>query len=99
MDYTLKFTSEAAANKVLFTDQTQVMDDVVETVKVSNFPSHAVDIIGIIYKPTGKLLTSKEGSFPEMAPVDGWHANVRGPEDATLAEYHINVNTPVRGWA
>jgi hypothetical protein len=96
MDYTLKFKTEAAANKVLFTEQTQVMGDVVETVKVSNFPSHAVDIIGIIYKPTGKLL---DGDYPEMAPVTGWHANVRGPEDATLAEYHINVNTPVRGWA
>jgi hypothetical protein len=99
MDYTLKFQSEAAANGVLFTDQTQVMGDVVETVKVSNFPQHSVDIIGIIYKPTGKLLTSEEGDYPEMAPVPGWHANVRGPEAATLAEYHINVNTPVRGWA
>ena len=99
MDYTLKFTSEAAANKVLFTEQTQVMGDVVETVKVSNFPQHSVDIIGVIYKPTGKLLTSEEGSFPEMAPVDGWHVNVRGEENATLAEYHVEVATPVRGWA
>jgi len=96
MDYTLKFTSEAAANAVLFTDQTQVMGDVVETVKVSNFPGHAVDIIGIIYKPTGKLL---DGDYPEMAAVPGWHANVRGPENAALAEHHIIVNTPVRGWA
>ena len=99
MDYTLKFKTEAAANKVLFTEQTQVMDDVVETFKVSNFPQHSVDIIGVIYKPTGKLLTSEEGSFPEMAPVDGWHVNVRGPEDATLAKYHVQVNTPVRMWA
>ena len=96
MDYTLKFTSEAAANVVLFTDQTQIMGDVLETVKVSNFPQHSVDIIGIIYKPTGKLL---DGDYPEMAPVEGWHANVRGPEDAALAEHHIIVNTPVRGWA
>lgn len=99
MDYTLKFKTEAAANKVLFTEQTTLQDDVVETVKVSNFPQHSVDIIGVIYKPTGKLLTSEEGSFDEMAPVDGWHVNVRGEEDATLAKYHVQVNTPVRMWA
>lgn len=99
MDYTLKFKTEAAANKVLFTEQTQVMGDVVETVKVSNFPQHSVDIIGVVYKPTGKLLTSEEGSFPEMAAVPGWHVNVRGPENDTLAQHHIEVATPVRGWA
>lgn len=99
MDYTLKFKTEAAANKVLFTEQTQVICDVVETVKVSNFPQHSIDIIGVIYKPTGKLLTSEEGSFDEMAPVDGWHVNVRGAENDTLAAYHIEVATPVRGWA
>ena len=99
MDYTLKFPTEAAANKLLFTEQTQVMDDVVETVKASNFPQHAIDIIGVVYKPTGKLLTSEEGSFPEMAAVPGWHVNVRGEENATLAQHHIEVTTPVRGWA
>lgn len=99
MDYTLKFKTEAAANKVLFGDQLDVQGNVVETVKVSNFPGHAVDVIGIVYKPTGKLLTSEEGSFPEMAAVPGWHVNVRGEENATLAKYHVQVNTPVRGWA
>ena len=99
MDYTLKFKTEGAANKVLFTEQTQVMGDVVETVKVSNYPGHSIDIIGVIYKPTGKLLTSEEGSFDEMAAVPGWHVNVRGEENATLAQYHIEVATPVRGWA
>lgn len=99
MDYTLKFKTEAAANKVLFTEQTTLQNDVVETVKVSNFPGHAVDVIGTVYKPTGKLLTSEEGNFPEMAAVPGWHVNVRGPENDTLAEYHIEVATPVRGWA
>ena len=99
MDYTLKFKTEAAANKVLFGDQLDVQGNVVETVKVSNFPGHAVDVIGIVYKPTGKLLTSEEGNFPEMAAVPGWHVNVRGEENATLAQHHIEVTTPVRGWA
>ena len=99
MDYTLKFKTEAAANKVLFGDQLDVQGNVVETVKVSNFPGHAVDVIGIVYKPTGKLLTSEEGNFPEMAAVPGWHVNVRGPDNDTLAQHHVEVTTPVRGWA
>lgn len=99
MDYTLKFKTEAEANAILFGDQLDVQGNVVETVKVSNFPQHAIDIIGVIYKPTGKLLTSEEGSFDEMAAVPGWHVNVRGEENATLAQYHIEVATPVRGWA
>ena len=99
MDYTLKFQSEAAANAILFGDQLDVQGNVVETVKVSNFPGHSIDIIGTIYKPTGKLLTSEEGSFPEMAPIEGWHVNVRGAEDDTLAAYHVEVATPVRMWA
>ena len=99
MDYFLKFQTEAAANAVLCSEQTTLQDDVVETVKVSNFPQHSIDVIGTIYKPTGNMLASEEGEFPEMAPVDGWHVNVRGAEDATLAEHHIEVTTPVRGWA
>lgn len=99
MDYHLKFETEAAANEVLFSDQLDVQGNVVDTVKVSNFPGHAVDVIGVIYKPTGNMVTSDEGSFPEMAAVPGWHVNVRGPEDDNLAKYHIVVNTPVRMWA
>jgi hypothetical protein len=88
MDYTLKFPTELAANVVLFTQA----DDTL----TSNFPSHAIDVIGPVYRPTGKML---DGDYPEMAAVGGWHVNVRGPEDATLAQHHITVNNPVRGWA
>lgn len=91
MDYTLKFKTEAAANKVLSTT--------VDGVTSSNFPGHSIDVIGTIYKPTGKMLAGDESSYPEMAPIEGWHVNVRGPEDDTLAQYHIEVLTPVRMWA
>ena len=91
MDYTLRFKTETEANTVLFT----TADDVTS----SNFPGHAIDVIGLVYKPTGNMVTSDEGSFPEMAAVPGWHVNVRGPEDDNLAKYHIVVNTPVRMWA
>lgn len=99
-DYTLKFQSEAEANAVLFTEQIKVDGDVVETFKTPNFPEHAIDIIGLIYKPTGEMLTTEDGlEQPVMAAIAGWHVNVRGEENETLAEYHVNVRAPVRMWA
>ena len=97
-DYHLKFTNQAEADAVLFTDQTNVQGDIVETVKVPKYA--AVDVIGTIYKPTGKLLTTDEGEVPEMAPVEGWHANVRHTDEAPeLAPYQVYPQNPVRGWA
>ena len=41
-----------------------------------------VDDIGAIYAPTGKTLTDDEGnSYPEMAAVAGYHANLRKLSD------------------
>jgi hypothetical protein len=100
-DYHLKFTDQAEADAVLFTEQTNVQDDIVETVKVPRYA--AVDVIGVIWKPTGKLLPAEDGSgdaLDEMAPVEGWHANVRHTADAPeLDAYKVEVATPVRGWA
>jgi hypothetical protein len=98
IDYHLKFTDQAEADAVLFTDQTNVQGDIVETVKVPKYA--AVDVIGTIYKPTGKMLTIEEGEVPEMAPLEGWHANVRHTAEATeLAAHQIFPQSPVRGWA
>ena len=97
-DFMLRFADQAEADAVLFTEQTNVQGDVVETVKLPRYA--AVDVIGVIYKPTGKLLTTEEGEVPEMAPVEGWHANVRHTDEAPeLEAYKVEVATPVRGWA
>ena len=97
-DYHLKFTDQAEADAVLFTEQTNVQGDIVETVKVPKYA--AVDVIGVIYKPTGKMLQTDEGEVPEMAPVEGWHVNVRHTDEASeLDAYKVEVATPVRGWA
>lgn len=85
IDYHLRFASEEEAHEVLFDgDQPK-------------YPN--TDVIGVIYKPTGVMLTTDEGEIPETAPVPGWHVNIRGVEDAELAKYHISVATPVRVWA
>lgn len=38
-----------------------------------------LDVIGAIYKPTGETLTDPEGfEYPEVAPMEGFHANLKG---------------------
>ena len=97
-DYFLKFNDEAEANAALFTEQTNVQDDVVETFKVPRYA--AVDVVGVIYKPTGKMLKTDEGEVPEMAPLDGWHVNVRHTDEAPeLDAYKVKVKTPSRMFA
>jgi len=96
-DYHLRFKDAAEADAVLFTEQTNVQGDVVETVKVPKYA--AVDVIGTIYKPTGNLLPTDEGEVPEMAPLDGWHVNIRHTAEAPeLDAYKVTPKAPVRGW-
>jgi len=100
-DYFLRFDTEAEANAALFTEQTNVQDDVVETVLVPKYA--AVDVIGVIYKPTGNVLPSEDGSgdaVNEMAPIDGWHVNVRHTDEAPeLEAFRVFPQTPSRMWA
>jgi hypothetical protein len=56
----------------------------------------SVDVIGVIYKPTGKMLSE---DTPEMAPLSGWHVNTRGPMLEAFQTYAIAVDSPVRVWA
>jgi hypothetical protein len=97
-DYCLKFTDAAQCMATLFTEQTTLQGDVVETFQQSKYA--AVDVIGTIYKPTGKMLQSEEGDYPEMASVPGYHANVRHTEPAPeLEQFAVVPTSPVRGWA
>lgn len=66
----------------------------------------ALDIIGTIYKPTGNMVTSTteagEIVFPEVAAIDGFHANIRGSlTDEQIAALPLieKPTTPYRVWA
>ncbi len=100
-DYFLKFTDQAEADAVLFTEQTHVDGDIVETVLVPKYA--AVDVIGTIYKPTGNVLPAEDESgeaVDEMAPIDGWHVNVRHTAEASeLEAFRVFPATPSRAWA
>ena len=89
-DFMLRFADAQEADAVLFDGEG---DD--------RRPKYAaIDIIGTIYKPTGEMITTDEGEVPEMAPVEGWHANVRHTAKApNLTAYQIFPKSPVRGWA
>ena len=60
----------------------------------------SVDYIGVIYKPTGKMIDDEQ---PEMAPLPGWHVNVRLSADKTcpngLKGFIVAPSSPVRVWA
>ena len=52
--------------------------------------SVAVDVVGVIQRPTGEVLQTEDGEIPVLAPVPGWHINLSEsvPE---LAQYEIEA--------
>ena len=105
IDYYLKFASEEEAKEVLFDNGLllEYTNDVVTYLSAS--PIASIDYVGIIFKPTGKILKDKEGlEYPEMKALDGYHVNLRLTElpetlpDA-LAPYIVEPTSPSRVWA
>ena len=81
-----------------------------DEVTVTNYytATHSLDVIGTIHVETGNMLTDEgpDGEtfeYPEMAPIDGWHANLllHGEElPASLEPFVIEApSTPVRKFA
>lgn len=73
---------------------------------VSTTHDYATDVVGVIYEPTGNMLTDTEGNeYPEMAPVPGWHINIRLIGDARRADveavdatHGVTPSSPYRVW-
>lgn len=82
----LRFENEAAA-RAIFADYIQ--DE--------QWPAYiglvAVDVVGIIHRPTGNML---DDDVPEMAALDGFHINL-SDSVLELAEFEIDPpTTPAR---
>jgi hypothetical protein len=100
LDIHLKFPDQATATAALvkagvwltFTDE--------DKVSYYDAPSYLTDVIGLIYKPTGKKLVNKDGiEYDEMANVGGWHVNLRGKLPDTIKPYQVTVTgIPHRIW-
>ena len=90
----LKFASEAAAIEAFAPWATD------EATYPNYIGTVAVDVVGVIHKPTGNTLQDAEGnSYPEMTPISGWHINLSGdvPE---LSAFEIDPPaTPARVFA
>lgn len=105
-DYFLKATDEATlwarlveASAAVPYEVKDAEGTVVET-RHAPAPGYSIDLIGTIYKPTGNLIQQpgiEEGTMievPETAPLEGFHANLRGPADlAPKIEYIPYVPT------
>jgi hypothetical protein len=118
MDYHLKATSEQALWTALI--ESGVAEEITrqvpnngeeiatETIRQPK-PGQNLGVIGEIWKPTGKMIetvmldeTTRE--IPEMAPVAGFHANLRGglSEEQVTALGDVIIPapaTPYRVWA
>lgn len=113
MDYFLKAASEADLHAALAEASVVVINDaVVDDAGEVLIPAHdsvadgfALDVIGQISKPTGGTLTVDGMEVPEMAPVAGYHANLRGElSDTQLAILEpilldVAPANPFRVWA
>lgn len=77
----LQFSSEAAARIALSAW-------VVNGHWPSYIGSAAVDVVGIVYRPTGEVTFTPEGDVTVMAPVSGWHINL-SERVAELQQYEI----------
>jgi len=117
-DFYLRLSAESDMPTVLsdFYQQdyvTNVDDEGVETQTPDGDPylvthshDYAIDVVGLIHEPTGTMLTDEEGNeYPEMAPVDGWHINIRLVGDAKRetvealdAVHGVTPNSPSRVW-
>ena len=92
----------------LFDEETgePVMENDGDAYLVMNSHNHSFDIVGLIYEPSGNTLTDDEGiEYPEMAPIDGWHVNLRirgdylrDDAEAIDAVSGVSPVTPHRTW-
>jgi hypothetical protein len=102
-DYYLKAADATALYDVL--EAAGVVTEGDQGWQVTDGHKYALDVIGTIYKPTGKVLQTDDGEVPEMKPVDGFHANLRV---INMSDFDVNKiaeilletpGNPIRGWA
>ena len=103
-DFYFSFADEATAATALQPFYHQPEEGDAYLVKHSK--DHSIDIIGVIHEATGNMLTDDEGvEYPEMAPIDGWHVNLRirgnymrAEAEAIDTDFGVEPATPHRTW-
>lgn len=93
----LKFPDEATAISVL--PQFRGPDQDGNEVWITASHTHALDVVGTIYKPTGVMLPSSDPDMPafhEMAPIPGYHVNFIGNLPTEADQYIVVPSNPTR---
>lgn len=66
-----------------FADEAEFLTAAAEFIVDGELPAYigsaAVDVVGVIQKPTGETVDTDDGPMPAFAPVDGWHVNTTAP--------------------
>lgn len=62
---------------------------------------YALDVVGVIHKPTGVMLPGEGGvSYPELEPVEGFHVNLAIAElPEALMPFAVTPDHPTRVFA
>lgn len=82
----LRFQNKAAARAVF-------AEHLIEGEWPAYIGTAAVDVVGIIHRPTGNML---DDDVPEMAPLEGFHINL-SDSVPDLEQYEIDApTTPAR---
>ena len=90
----LKFPDEDTAKSVL----AGYVSEEGEWIRDSH--AHSLDPVGVIYRPTGNMLTDESGvEYPEMTAIVGYHVNFIGDLPAIPSAYIVTPINPVRIFA
>ena len=99
LDIHLKFPTQAIADKLFIETGVWLKFTDKNIVTYYDAPSYLTDVIGLIYKPTGKKLMVNDFEIDEMVDVGGWHVNLRGQLPDAIKPYRITVlGIPHRIW-
>jgi len=99
IDKYLKFSDEAQATEVLYTEVPTEWDEEGEPTAWEPRANYQnIDVLGILYEH--QEIPDPENP-PTPIPLDGWHVNVRlveGEDAEALEDYSIQPTLPRRVW-
>ena len=100
----LKFENQTQLESVLIANDLARITPAINEQPEQFVPKTNLDVIGLIYKPTGNIITTDGFDYPEMLPITGWHANLKAnlttEQETALAPFFVpEPKTPSRKWA
>jgi hypothetical protein len=103
-NYYLKFQDQAELEATLLASDLATMSPAMNGEPEQLVSMNPLDVIGLIHKPTGNIITTDDVEYPEMLPIEGWHANMKAnlteEQETALTPFLVpEPTTPARKWA